>query len=380
MDNHHAHSSMEKALEAGFDNATKMEEGRSPTTTEHTLVALDSSMQSTSQTNNCAATTASSIFPLMSSLKWKSIRPNTSTSRSERRVDKLESFPLGYSRVACLMNSDISFSMYRRYGVLHARLLLHKQDKLRELEEELQRRDKKDNELEETQIYLKCREEADDQDTPDVGRSRQEIMAEIEKVILEYGTLLGQAQRLEAMEKPTDRDHTSVTNYFNMEAPFVEADRDFLLHKDDLVTTRPGRDHAWLDAAVESALRWYPHGPVKYMFCDEATRLKTDNQKIHYFSRTRINFFVTLIITILILVLLVVPIGVLFYLSLNEASGAGEFVIIGVLMICTLVFSCVLSLFTKAKRHELLAASAGYAAVLVVFVGNVGNNISKTGP
>lgn len=44
---------------------------------------------------------------------------------------------------------------------------------------------------------------------------------------------------------------------------------------------------------------------------------------------------------------------------------------IGTLLICTLAFSSILSLFTKARRHEILAAAAAYCAVLVVFLGNV---------
>jgi hypothetical protein len=36
-----------------------------------------------------------------------------------------------------------------------------------------------------------------------------------------------------------------------------------------------------------------------------------------------------------------------------------------------LLFSAELTFFTRAKRHEILAAAAGYCAVLVVFIGNV---------
>ena len=68
---------------------------------------------------------------------------------------------------------------------------------------------------------------------------------------------------------------------------------------------------------------------------------------------------VTLLITLLILVLLVVPIWVLYYLTISQKAGVADTMCIGVLLICTLVFSCVLSLFTKAKRHEILAAAAG---------------------
>ncbi|EDN98742.1 hypothetical protein SS1G_13601 [Sclerotinia sclerotiorum 1980 UF-70] len=40
---------------------------------------------------------------------------------------------------------------------------------------------------------------------------------------------------------------------------------------------------------------------------------------------------------------------------------------------------CVLAAFTRAKRHEIIAAAAAYCAVLVVFVGNVGQISSKNG-
>jgi len=47
---------------------------------------------------------------------------------------------------------------------------------------------------------------------------------------------------------------------------------------------------------------------------------------------------------------------------------------IGVLIIFTLLFSAAMSLLTKAKRHELFAASAAYCAVLVVFITNFGSS------
>ena len=98
---------------------------------------------------------------------------------------------------------------------------------------------------------------------------------------------------------------------------------------------------------------------VQYLFCTPDTLSKTNNPSIHYFDRSRISFVVTLVITLLILVLLVVPIWILFYLTVKLDTGVADTVCIGVLLVCTLVFSCVLSLFTKAKRHEVLAAAAG---------------------
>jgi hypothetical protein len=68
---------------------------------------------------------------------------------------------------------------------------------------------------------------------------------------------------------------------------------------------------------------------------------------------------VTLTITLIILLLLVVPIWLLYHLSVTLATSDSNVVVIGILLVSTLVFSAVLSLFTKARRHEILAASAG---------------------
>lgn len=52
-------------------------------------------------------------------------------------------------------------------------------------------------------------------------------------------------------------------------------------------------------------------------------------------------------------------------------NGKADAPCMGVLLVSTLAFSAVLAIFTRAKRHEILAAAAAYCAVLVVFLGNV---------
>jgi hypothetical protein len=52
---------------------------------------------------------------------------------------------------------------------------------------------------------------------------------------------------------------------------------------------------------------------------------------------------------------------------------------VGILVVFTLLFSAAMSLLTKAKRHELFAASAAYCAVLVVFISNFGNDGTSFG-
>ena len=87
--------------------------------------------------------------------------------------------------------------------------------------------------------------------------------------------------------------------------------------------------------------------------------MKSDDENNHYFDRSRINGLVTLIITLVILFLLVIPIAALYYLTVNKNSKISSYDSIGVLLVSTLLCSTVLSLFTRAKRHEILAAAAG---------------------
>jgi hypothetical protein len=92
----------------------------------------------------------------------------------------VESCPEGYPRLAALLDSDENFMLYRRFGFLQARLLLNKQDELRELEKDLDRMDKVD--LKHDASLLKSREK-DDAENGD----RKKKLREIEEKYIEYG-------------------------------------------------------------------------------------------------------------------------------------------------------------------------------------------------
>jgi hypothetical protein len=67
----------------------------------------------------------------------------------------------------------------------------------------------------------------------------------------------------------------------------------------------------------------------------------------------------------MIIALLIVPIYLLYNLvkdkeGVLDAHSTG--VCIGILLVSTLLFSAVLSLFTRAKRHEILGAAAAYVS------------------
>lgn len=92
----------------------------------------------------------------------------------------MEECPEGYPRLAALLDSDENFMLYRRFGFLQARILLNKQDQLRELEKQLDREDRVD--MKKDPSLLKSREKDDS-----VNGRRQKILTEIEKLFKEYG-------------------------------------------------------------------------------------------------------------------------------------------------------------------------------------------------
>jgi hypothetical protein len=93
----------------------------------------------------------------------------------------VDSCPRGYPNVAAFLDSDECFSVYRRFGFLQSRLLLNKQDKLRELEEALDRLDKKEARADEK------RPRTTDLPEKDI-KPREDLLAAIEGEFTSYGT------------------------------------------------------------------------------------------------------------------------------------------------------------------------------------------------
>lgn len=88
----------------------------------------------------------------------------------------METFRLGYPRLSAYLNSDKDFVVFRRFGQVHTRLLLHKQSAISNLEERLNAID----EAEENAYRLKSW-------NTDDNMERKDVLAELEARILEYG-------------------------------------------------------------------------------------------------------------------------------------------------------------------------------------------------
>ena len=58
-----------------------------------------------------------------------------------------------------------------------------------------------------------------------------------------------------ALNRPGNAEHTSVLNYVEGLTPVAKKESQYLYNKEDLITLRPGREHAWVDRSIEQLLR-----------------------------------------------------------------------------------------------------------------------------
>ncbi|KAM0804429.1 hypothetical protein BDR22DRAFT_885685 [Usnea florida] len=293
------------------------------------------------------------------------------------KIRKLQDYPDGFPRLSCFLDSDDAFMVYRRFGAVYARLLLAKQDEMSRMEDLLQGMDKTDEAEGNTKYLMSHTRDAGRPHIPSLWtESRTQLMERMEKKALEYAELLLKARQLKALDKPSRRDYKSVLHFMeNDGGPLFETEAAFIYHKEDLVTLRPDSEYVWLDSILEQTLQKCRCSLTLAMFSSKETNEKTNDEDIHYYDRHRILICITLIITTVILVLLIAPVWLLYKFAIAGKIATSSDTI-GVILAFTLMFSVVLSAFTRAKRHELVAASAGYCAVLVVFLGNV-NSVSN---
>ncbi len=68
--------------------------------------------------------------------------------------------------------------------------------------------------------------------------------------------LLLKHQQLKALNQPSQKDYNSVLNFMeNNGGALCEEENSFIYEKEDMITLRPGREHAWLDRMLEGLLQ-----------------------------------------------------------------------------------------------------------------------------
>lgn len=316
---------------------------------------------------------------------------------TETNTRTLEDTPNGFPRLAAFQASDTNFALYRSFSYLHSRVLLDLQDEITCLERELDDIDEMDDEVDPRR--LKSRDYDIQQPTGEgADRSRRVILREIKAKLIEYDEVLIKARELQSFQRPSDRNYRSVRRYCFKKKPLMDDVLDSIRTKEDIVTIHNGREWASFDGGVETMIgqtdRFLQkvfnteNPPLQKYFRTPEAQKKTSDSDISYYSSSRVDKLVNILITFIIFCLLVVPVITMYQLTNTaahiETDPSGKtsaqsqvdinkrdtFNAVGVLIVFTLLFSAAMSLLTKAARHELFAASAAYCAILVVFIGN----------
>jgi hypothetical protein len=234
--------------------------------------------------------------------------------------------------------------MCRRFGVLHARVLLYRQDELADLERRLAQIDHEDSLNEEGRQFLSSREMDEEH--------RQDLVDEIDRKLKAYDELVLRCQSLIAMRQPARRNFTSLATWIDNEKPLCVEESDFIHRGADFVTLAAPQEDGWFDGLVEDVLTAIPCRFTKFLFSSPSQREKTDDKYVHYVSKKRLDLLIRILLMLLAVALLVVPVFILL------AAKREGYLRVVVVVLFTGGFSVALSVFTKAKRHEVFAATA----------------------
>lgn len=98
-----------------------------------------------------------------------------------QQPEDIDYHPEGYPRLGALINSDENFLMCRRYGLLHTRVMLYRQDELRELEERLLGLDAEDADDNPGMLNSRVRDDRRE------NQERRQLILEIDQKLKEYG-------------------------------------------------------------------------------------------------------------------------------------------------------------------------------------------------
>jgi hypothetical protein len=292
-------------------------------------------------------------------------------SDQESRAHYLSGFPSLAQFIAS--DRDRTTLIYKRYDDLAARNLLYLQSELAELQAKQRAFDQHD--LKADLKTKQCaRNFADFERATQADETRQKdrwkLMRDIRGTLKEYREALLFESTLATLPRPSKGVLRAFqTEFYNQTGGKGEPFPTLGGHSaglyddiDDLVALRVQED--------QDRLTTFAQEHLAFLFPDR----KRSRHGIAYASDRAISSFVAWFSTFLAAVLLIGAIVVLYKVTSSDWR-------LGLIAAFTTLFAGSVGLLTNARRAELFAATAAYAAVLVVFVsGDLGNSQSSTAP
>ncbi|MCJ1245211.1 hypothetical protein MMC30_002412 [Trapelia coarctata] len=263
----------------------------------------------------------------------------------------------GFPLVAAFIaeDKDKTSTVYRRFDRLAARNLLYLQSRLIQLEAKQDRydaEDLQDGDLEAKRAATSWEDFEASSTVREREKWRMETAEAIQKTLKEYHEALLLHSGVLKLEAPANRTLKAFKDWFgnpNEGNTRLRGQSSHILDdENDLIALRIPAEQDRLTKLVQ---RYFP-----LLFMTEA-----GPGSIAYISEKRLARFVAVFSTVLAAVLLIGAIILLY----NIQSQNWRMAIIAIFMV---LFAASVGLLTSARRAEIFAATAAYAAVLVVFV------------
>ncbi|KAI0379232.1 hypothetical protein F5Y04DRAFT_260028 [Hypomontagnella monticulosa] len=250
---------------------------------------------------------------------------------------KIEDYPPGYPRFAALTSSHPSFHVFRRFSMLRARMLLHKQDGISQLESTLERID-----LEEPKaIFLGSRRK-------DANDARRDILAKIDEAMADYDDLLSRTHQAFTYKSARTRDLSNIRDWLGNTGSISREEAAYIWHTDLVSLSNSASDGIldWIEGPIEDIIIWLSSIAGK----DFRGGTSRDSD-LHIFPDRLVKTTARVILAFLAATFLLIPITITTFFEALHLR-------LGVVLIGTTAFVIALSLTAKAKMGELFIAGA----------------------
>jgi hypothetical protein len=267
--------------------------------------------------------------------------------------------------MAANISADIDGRVYRRFSYARNRLLLWYQDQIVCLENDLKELDKEDfrkgneGDAEARQRLISRR--FDER----YRTVRKEALENLEATLEKYDNLLLREHEIMSIKKAPAKMHKAMFDFMwdgkkdadgKRRKHLLPSEYQFMYRTDDFMILG-NQDDAWLGSFAESVKYLLPKKIRRTLLASKEDREKNAGlTNTTFLTNDRIDTFVKGTVCAANTVLLVVPIVILYAMSIDGASG---WLKIGVLLIFVVIFAFLLAALTNASRNDLLAGSAG---------------------
>ncbi|KAI1120330.1 hypothetical protein F5Y10DRAFT_273172 [Nemania abortiva] len=292
------------------------------------------------------------------------------TKKFGQQFSIVEEYRAGYPRFCAFVAANPDFLICRRFVRLRSRLLSLKQDKLSQLEQQLDDLDQNET----SPLFLgmsRC----------DRNTARTSLLAQISLLLDDYGIthdhltllvnlfdtshldcFLEKTHRILGYNRALSRDVSSLRNWMK-NGSLSRDERKYLDHEQDLINLASSSDAArknledWVEDLVVDNWKGFRSIPGHEASTDPS---------IYLYSGSLIKGIADALMLLLIALLLLTPIVVCLLVTSMWAR-------ISVIIAATLIYLFILSRLTKAKMIELILAGATFATILNVFVVGANN-------